>query len=130
LRCASRRAFRSLPPCGTRRSSCTSSGPYRLYKLPRPERNKPWKFKNLTIAHVYEPLARSSGKVLELTRIKRDQSGERWKKLHQFLSEIGVKVLRTQLGRLTGIAETSKDQREYERHVNRIFGVQAEWDFR
>lgn len=102
---------------------------YRLYQLPRPEKNKPWKFRDLTISHVYEPLARSSGKVLQLTRNSREKSGERWKKLHQFLSEIGVKALRNQVGRLTGIAEVSADRQEYERNVNRIFGVQTAFDF-
>jgi len=102
---------------------------YRLYKLPRPERNKPWKFRNLTIAHVYEPLARSSGKILELTREQREKSARRYKKLHQFLSEIGVKALRTHLGQLLGIAQVSQDQRQYERHVEQIFGVQTSFEF-
>lgn len=100
---------------------------YRLYQLPKPERNKPWKFKHLTVGHVYEPLARSNGKILELMRARKAKSGERWAKLNQFLSEIGVKALRTHLGRLLGIAETSADQAEYERHVEKIFGRQREF---
>jgi hypothetical protein len=32
---------------------------YRLYDLTPPERNRPWKFKDLTIKHVYEPLGSS-----------------------------------------------------------------------
>lgn len=99
---------------------------YRLYKLPKPERNKPWKFMHLTNDHVYRPLANSSGKVLDLTRQKRDDSGDRHKKLHQFLSEIGVKALRTQLGQLLGIARVSKDREEYETFVNRLFGTQPD----
>lgn len=97
---------------------------YRLYQLPKPERNKPWKFKHLTIDQVYTPLARSSGKILDLTRLLRGQSGTRHKKLHQFLSEIGVKTLRTHLGQLLGIAQVSKDRTEYENHVENIFGDQ------
>jgi hypothetical protein len=97
---------------------------YRLYNLPRPEKNKPWKFKALTVDHVYKPLARSNGKILELTRDRRSTSMERWKKLHQFLSEIGVKALRTHLGQLLGIAQVSEHRGEYERHVERIFGAQ------
>lgn len=97
---------------------------YRLYQLPKPERNKPWKFKHLTIDQVYKPLARSSGKILDLTRLLRGQSGTRHKKLHQFLSEIGVKTLRTHLGQLLGIAQVSKDRTEYENHVENIFGDQ------
>lgn len=97
---------------------------YRLYQLPKPERNKPWKFKHLTIDQVYKPLARSSGKILDLTRLLRGQSGTSHKKLHQFLSEIGVKTLRTHLGQLLGIAQVSKDRTEYENHVENIFGDQ------
>ncbi|WP_161487730.1 P63C domain-containing protein, partial [Rhodanobacter sp. FW510-R10] len=99
---------------------------YRLYKLPKPERNKPWKFMHLTIDHVYKPLANSSGKVLDLTRQKRDASGDRHKRLHLFLSEVGVKALRTQLGQLLGIARVSKNSEEYETFVNRLFGVQQD----
>jgi hypothetical protein len=36
---------------------------YRLYKLPKAQKNKPWKFKHLTVEHVYEPLAKSNGKI-------------------------------------------------------------------
>jgi len=97
---------------------------YRLYELPKPEKNKPWKFKHLTIDQVYHPLARSRGKVYQLTQSKRADSGERWKKLHQFLSEIGVKALRTHLGQLLGIARISKTKDEYEGHVNQLFGEQ------
>ncbi len=97
---------------------------YRLYELTRPERNRPWKFKDLTIKHVYTPLARSNGKILELTRAQREKSEERSKKLHQFLSEIGVKTLRTHLGQLLGIAQVSADRAQYEQFVEKIFGVQ------
>jgi len=102
---------------------------YRLYKLPKPERNKPWKFKHLTVDQVYKPLAKSNGKVLELTQAQRANSEERWKKLHQFLSEIGVKALRQQLGQLLGIARISQDQAEYEKHFKTLFGDQAELNF-
>lgn len=100
---------------------------YRLYKLPKPERNKPWKFRHLTIEHVYKPLANSSGKVLDMTRQQREDSGDRSKKLHQFLSEVGVKALRTQLGQLLGVARVSKTQQEYETFVNRLFGNQKDF---
>jgi hypothetical protein len=53
---------------------------------------------------------------------------ERSKKLHQFLSEIGVKALRQHLGQLLGIAQVSSDKSEYERHVRRIFRQQLEMD--
>ena len=51
------------------------------------------------------------------------------RKLHQFLSDIGVKALRQHLGQLLGIAQVSKDKLEYEGHVRRIFGDQLEMDF-
>jgi hypothetical protein len=102
---------------------------YRLYRLPEPERNKPWKFKHLTVNHVYWPLANSHGHILELTKAHRSNKGsERRKKLHQFLSDIGVKALRQHLGQLLGIAQVSRDQAEYEGHVKRIFGRQYEMD--
>lgn len=102
---------------------------YRLYKLPKPERNKPWKFMHLTVDQVYHPLAKSSGKILELTRVQRENSKARWKRLHQFLSEIGVKALRTQLGQLLGIARISKSKDEYEDHFETLFGDQGKFSF-
>jgi P63C domain len=97
---------------------------YRLYELPRPERNKPWKFKHLTVNQVYHPLARSSGKVYELTQAQRAKTGKRHDRLHQFLSEIGVKALRQHLGQLLGIARIAKDRLEYEGYFQRLFGQQ------
>jgi hypothetical protein len=97
---------------------------YRLYQCPKPERNKPWKFMHLTVDQVYRPLAKSNGKILELTRAQRESSKTRYKKLHQFLSEIGVKALRTQLGQLLGIARISRSKQEYEGYFQRLFGEQ------
>lgn len=102
---------------------------YRLYQLPKPERNKPWKFQHLTVEHVYYPLARSNGRILELTRAMRDKSGQRYKKLTQFLSEIGVKALRRHLGQLLGMAQVSESRADYERFVRKVFSLQREWDF-
>ena len=102
---------------------------YRLYRLPKPEKNKPWKFKHLTVDQVYRPLARSRGKILELTKAQRGSNpSDRYKKLHQFLSDIGVKALRQHLGQLLGIAQVSRDSVEYESHVQKIFGDQPELD--
>lgn len=99
---------------------------YRLYRLPKPERNKPWKFKHLTVSQVYRPLARSNGKILTLTASSRAESGKSYKKLHQFLSEIGVKALRQHLGQLLGIAQVSEDEAQYERHFVKVFGGQLD----
>ena len=102
---------------------------YRLYELPKPERNRPWKFMHLTVDQVYKPLAKSNGKILELTKAQRENSHTRWKRLHQFLSEIGVKALRTQLGQLLGIARISKTKHEYEKHFETLFGEQLFFDY-
>jgi hypothetical protein len=86
-------------------------------------------YSSLTVNHVYWPLANSKGHILELTKAQRANSGtERRKRLHQFLSDIGVKALRQRLGQLLGIAQVSRDQREYEGYVKRIFGQQLELD--
>jgi general stress protein YciG len=103
---------------------------YRLYRLPKPERNKPWKFKALTVRHVYAPLAHSRGKILQLTRAQRAKSRkDRWKKLHQFLSDVGVNALRLHLGHLLGIAQFADTSAEYERKVEKAFATQLGWDF-
>jgi P63C domain len=101
---------------------------YRLYQLPQPERNKPWKFAHLTIQQVYQPLAHSSGRILELMRVQKATKAERHTRLHQFLSAIGVKALRTHLGQLLGIAQISDDREGYERNVRKVFGNQLELD--
>ena len=99
---------------------------YRLYKLPKPTKNKPWKFKHLTNDHVYTPLARGNGKILALTQALRSASKERRKRLHQFLSDIGVKALRTQLGQTLGIAQVSDTAEQYEAKIQRVFGNQKD----
>jgi hypothetical protein len=102
---------------------------YRLYGLPRPARNKPWKFAHLTTDHVYWPLANSSGRVLELTKALKAASGQRSKRLHQFLSDVGVKALRTHLGQLLGIARFSDSKTVYEDRVEQAFGKQTAINF-
>ena len=102
---------------------------HRLYNLAVPDRGRPWYFKFLTVNHVWWPLASSSGHILSLTRAQKAARNERSKKLHQFLSEVGVKALRQHLGQLLGIAQVSTDKTEYEKHVRRIFGSQQEMDF-
>lgn len=99
---------------------------YRLYKLAKPEKNRPWKFKHLTLEHIYQPLAKSNGKVLQLTQAARAAGKERWKRLHQFLSDVGVKALRTQLGQTLGIAQVSDTAEQYEANIQRVFGGQGD----
>jgi hypothetical protein len=103
---------------------------YRIYQLPKPDRNRPWKFMHLTNSHVYKPLANTSGNLLKLIVDNRKQSKEvRQKRLHQFLSEIGVKALRQHLGQLLGIARLSKTREQYEKNFEELFGNQPELPF-
>ena len=98
---------------------------YRLYRLPGPPKGKPWKpfkFASLTRDQVYYPLARSSGRILKLTRERKAKSSDPRAKLHQFLSDIGVKVLRTHLGQLLGMAQISESREQYESFVEKVFG--------
>lgn len=99
---------------------------YRLYGLQKPVRGRPWEFRYLTIDHIYKPLARSAGKVFELAKSTKAERGESSDKIHQFLSEIGVKALRTQIGKITGIAIVSDTREDYERHIQeKVFGQQS-----
>ena len=102
---------------------------HRLYEIPVPERGKPWHFKNLTVKHVYYPLAKSNGKILELLRALRAQDGARQKKLFQFLNDIGARALRMQLGRVLEMCESSTSKNEYEAKIVERFGGQRELDF-
>lgn len=99
---------------------------YRLYGLVKPERGRPWEFKYLTIDHIYRPLAKSNGKIFELAKSSKQTNGERSNKIHQFLSEIGVKALRTQVGKITGIATVSESKEEYEKYIaEKIYGQKS-----
>jgi hypothetical protein len=98
---------------------------YRIYEMPEHETNRrPWKFKQLTVDQVYRPLADSDGLLLKLLRALKSKGKERNRKLHQFLSEIGVKALRTHLGQLLGIAKLSDSEAQYEKNVEKVFGYQ------
>lgn len=94
---------------------------YRLYELPEPERGRPWLFKTLTLDHVYYPLAKSNGKILDLVRANKASGGQRSSKLFQFLNEIGARALRTQIGRLLEMSETSANRAEYEKKSGNDF---------
>jgi len=99
---------------------------YRLYGLEKPERGRPWEFKYLTIDHIYKPLARSHGKVFSLAKSSKQSNGEKGDKIHMFLSEIGVKALRTQIGKIIGMAIVSDSREQYERFIaEKIYGQQS-----
>lgn len=102
---------------------------YRLYGIPVPTRGKPWQFKHLTVKHIYFPLAKSGGKILELVRALKSQEGDRQKKLFQFLNELGARALRMHIGRVLEMSESSADQVTYERKIIDRFGGQPELDF-
>ena len=99
---------------------------HRLYGIPIPARGKPWHFKYLTVKHIYYPLAKSNGRLLELLRALKSNEGDRKKKLFQFLNEIGARALRIQLGRVLEMAESAKDRQAYEVKIVERFGGQQE----
>ncbi|WFR95709.1 P63C domain-containing protein [Rhizobium tumorigenes] len=101
---------------------------HRLYGISVPERGKPWQFKHLTIKHIYYPLAKSNGKLLELLRALKTNDGGRKTKLFQFLNDIGARALRMHLGRVLEMSESSKTKFEYENKLVQRFGGQQELD--
>ncbi|HEX9277084.1 MAG TPA: P63C domain-containing protein [Casimicrobiaceae bacterium] len=102
---------------------------YRLYQIPvHPGRGWPWQFKHLTVRHVYYPLAKSNGKLLELLRALKARGGDQKKKLFQFLNDLGARALRIHIGRLLEMTETSASQAEYENKIAARFGGQTELD--
>jgi hypothetical protein len=102
---------------------------HRLYEVPIPVRGKPWILKDLTVKHIYYPLAQSSGKLLTLLRALKSNGGDRQKKLFQFLNEIGARALRIQLGRVLEMCESSPDRGTYELKIFERFGGQQAFDF-
>lgn len=100
---------------------------YRLYEIPPIQgRGRPWEFKQLTVKHIYTPLAESNGKILELTRAVKASAGDRKKKLFQFLSDVGTRALRMHLGRVLEMAESSPDRHAYEAKIVQRFGGQQQ----
>jgi hypothetical protein len=103
---------------------------YKLYQIPVIEgRGRPWEFKRLTVNHVYYPLAKSNGRVLDLMRAQKASGGDRRNKLFQFLSEIGTRALRFHLGRLVEMAEGSASVEEYEEKIRKRFGGEEQTEF-
>lgn len=102
---------------------------HRLYQIPVPVRGKPWLFKELTLRHIYVPLAKSNGRILELLRnAKAKDEAQRRNKLFQFLSEVGTRALRLHNGRVTEMAESSKTKFEYESKIAERFGGQVQYE--
>jgi len=101
---------------------------HRLYDISVPARGKPWQFKHLTVKHIYFPLAKSNGKILELLRALKAKDGDRLKKLFQFLNEIGARALGRHIGRVLEMSESSATKEEYEAKIVQRFGGQQELD--
>lgn len=99
---------------------------HRLYEIPVLDRGRSWHFKHLTVRHIYYPLAKSNGKIIELLRALKLNDGDREKKLFQFLNEVGARALRMQLGRVLEMTESSKTRTEYENKISERFGGQQE----
>ena len=100
----------------------------RLYNITPPQRGKNWKEMHLTVDHVYYPLAKSNGKLLELLRSAKNSGGDRNTKLFSFLNEVGARALRMQLGRILEMAESSKTKDIYEAKIAERFGGQLSFD--
>jgi len=100
----------------------------RLYNITPPQRGKNWKEMHLTVDHIYYPLAKSNGRLLELLRVAKLSGGNRSKKLFQFLNEVGTRALRMQLGRVLEMAESSPDRYTYEQKIIQRFGGQLSLD--
>ena len=100
---------------------------HRLYNIPIPSSGKPWQLMHLTRRHVYYPLAKSRGKILDLLRALRERDTGK-KKLFQFLNEIGTRALRMHMGRVLEMAESSATAAEYEAKIIDRFGGQKELD--
>lgn len=99
---------------------------HRLYNIPVPVRGKPWQMRHLTVKHIYYPLAKSNGKVLDLLRALKANDGDQKKKLFQFLNEVGARALRMHIGRVLEMSESSASQQEYEAKIVNRFGGQQE----
>lgn len=102
---------------------------HRLYEIPVLNVGRSWHFKHLTVKHIYYPLAKSNGKILEFMRALKAEGGDRNKKLFQFLNEVGARALRMQLGRVLEMSESSKTKTEYENKISERFGGQQDFEF-
>ena len=61
-----------------------------------------------------------------MAKLNKAEHGDKGEKIHQFLSEIGVKALRTQVGMILGIATVSDTREEYERYIaEKVYGQRS-----
>jgi len=108
---------------------------YRIYGYPKTQKGRPLFFAKATRKYVYEPLARSSGMILEMlderNPVEISISGKRRRKykLFQFLEDVGISALRAHLWKLVGIGEASRGKAEFDRNFERVFGAQLEFPY-
>lgn len=95
---------------------------YRLYELKKPEKGgHPGNFRWFTERHIYETLAKSEGKILDIAKENREENGKRGDKIHMFLSDVGVKALRRHIGKIIGMASMCETKEQYESALERVF---------
>ena len=99
----------------------------RIYNIPVPIRGRNWEHRHLTVRHIYTPLARSNGRLLTLLREAKGE--QKSKRLHQFLTEVGVNALRSHIWQVVGIAKSSGSIEQYEESIARAFGGQLPLHF-
>jgi len=99
----------------------------RIYNIPVPVKGRNWEHKHLTLKHIYIPLAKSNGRLLDMLR--QAKGDQRSAKLHQFLTEVGKNTLRTHIWKVVGIASGSRNREEYERGIANAFGGQLPLGF-
>lgn len=96
---------------------------YRLYQLTKPEKGgHPGNFRWFTERHIYQTLAKSEGKILDLAKENREENGKRGDKIHMFLSDVGVKALRRHIGKIIGMASMCDTKEQYEKGLRKVFG--------
>ncbi|MBE5254552.1 P63C domain-containing protein [Mixta mediterraneensis] len=93
---------------------------YRIYQLNKPDRGRPFLFSKLTNEQIYMPLARSQGVILDLAKKNKDESGKSGLKIHQFLSEVGVKALKQQIGKVLAVSELFEERDKYESALAKV----------
>lgn len=93
---------------------------YRIYQLNKPDRGRPFLFSKLTNEQIYMPLARSHGVILDLAKKNKDESGKSGLKIHQFLSEVGVKALKQQIGKVLAVSELFEERDTYESALAKV----------
>lgn len=74
----------------------------------------------MTIEQIYKPLAKSEGKILDLAKSSKDEFGKPEDKIHQFLSEVGVKALKQQIGKVLAVTTLFDEKDAYESALEKV----------